>query len=43
MDDLYTQAGVIDMRVRLVKAVRTLTAERGVRLYANRPVFLTAQ
>jgi len=39
MDDLYTQAGVIDMRVRLVKVVRTLATERGVRLNPNGPVF----
>jgi len=35
MDDLYTQDGVIDMRVRLVKVVRTLATERGIRLNPN--------
>ncbi len=40
MDDLYTQAGVIDMRVRLIKIVRTLATEKGIRLYPERPVFL---
>jgi hypothetical protein len=39
MDDLYTQTGVIDMRVRLVKVVRTLATERGVQLNPNGPVF----
>jgi hypothetical protein len=39
MDDLYTQAGVIDMRVRLVKVVRTLATEKGVRLNPDGPVF----
>ena len=39
MDDLYTQDGVIDMRVRLVKVVRTLATERGIRLNPNGPVF----
>jgi hypothetical protein len=39
MDELYTQAGVIDMRVRLVKVVRTLATEKGVRLSPDGPVF----
>ena len=38
MDDLYSQAGVIDMRARLVKAVRALAAEKGVRLNPGGPV-----
>lgn len=38
MDELYTQAGVIDMRVRLVKVVRTLATEKGVRLSPTGPV-----
>ena len=40
MDDLYTQAGVIDMRMRLIKVVRTLATEKGIRLNPERPVFL---
>jgi len=39
MDDFYTQAGVIEMRVRLVKVVRALATERGVRLNPDGPVF----
>jgi hypothetical protein len=39
MDDLYSLAGVIDMRARLAGLVRALATERGVRLYPERPVF----
>jgi hypothetical protein len=38
MNDLYSRAGVIDMRVRLVKTVRTLAAEKGVPLNPGGPV-----
>jgi hypothetical protein len=39
VDDLYSPANVIDLRVRLTRAVRLLAAERGVQLYPDRPVF----